>query len=173
MYRIGLECEWWWPYEGFCFVSERPIEVHWDDAKRLHNERGPAILYEDGYSLHAWHGARIPSEWIDDRNFLSPEIALRVDNAEQRRAACEIIGWEKLLSSLGARVIDADDDDTVGQLYEVNHSALGGRAKFLRMYCPTGRWFAEPVPLAMKTALEANSWGWDLPEELYKPRVQA
>jgi hypothetical protein len=173
MDRIGSQCEWWWPYEGICFVSEKPVHIKWDDQKRLHSETGSAIEYADGYSLYSWHGTRIPEEWIKNKSKLTPDIALKWENAEQRRCACEIIGWEKLLNDMGAVLIDKDEDDMVGQLYEVDHPALGGKAKFLRMYCPTGRWFAEPVPPEMKTALESNSWGWDLPKEIYKPRKQA
>jgi glyceraldehyde 3-phosphate dehydrogenase len=33
MDRIGSLCEWWWPYEGFCFVSEKPTSIKWDDEK--------------------------------------------------------------------------------------------------------------------------------------------
>lgn len=170
--NISSQCEWWWPYEGVCFVSEKPVTTKWDGPV-LHGETGPAVKYEDGYSMYVWRGTRVPEKWIEDKSYITPEVALTWDNVEQRRCAMEIIGYEKLLKKMKAKLIDKDDDPTVGELYAVDHEALGGRAKFLRMYCPTGRWFAEPVPPDMKTALEANAWGWDLPAEIYKPRIQA
>ena len=172
MERISTQCEWWWPYEGICVVSQRPTDVKFDDQRRLHSEAGPSVTYADGYSLYAWHGTRVPEEWIKNPGSLKAEDALKWENAEQRRAAFEIIGWEKFLKMMGAKLLDKDDDPTVGELYEVTHDAIGGTSKFLRMYCPTGRWFAEPVPPEMKTALEANAWGWDLPKEMYKPELQ-
>ena len=160
-------------HHEFCIVSDRPRVLKVDDQNRPHCETGPYIQWADGMGLFAWHGTMIPKEWILDKKSITPEIALKWENAEQRRCAMEIIGWNNMLTLMGAKLIDKDEDDTVGQLYEVNHTALGGKCKFLRMYCPTGRWFAEPVPPEMKTALQANSWGWGLEDWEYKPRVQS
>ena len=163
----------WWPNMNFIMACERPTSIRFDDEGRLHSETGKSIEWPDGWGLYSWHGTTIPGEWIEDKNSLTPDIALTWENAEQRRAACEIIGWNSLLEKMGARLIDKDEDDTVGRLYEVNHEALGGRCRFLQMYCPTGRWFAEPVPPDMKTAPAANAWGWGLNPGEYKPTFQS
>ncbi len=164
---------YWWPNKRFIIACDRPRSIKRDPNGQLHSETGLAIEYRDGWGLYAWHGTVIPAEWIEQRDNLTPDVALKWQNAEQRRAACEIIGWDNLLQRLGAKLINKDSDDTIGQLYEVNHGALEGRARFLRMYCPTGRWFAEPVPLEMKTALEANAWGWGLEAHQYNPTTQS
>ena len=165
-------CGWVWWHENVLAISDRPAFIHRDDQGRLHSETGPAIGYRDGWAISCWHGTAVPHEWIADRS-VTPEIALTWENAEQRRAACEIVGWEKLLAGMGAKLIDRDPEPTVGELYEVNHPAIGGRGRFLRMYCPTGRWFAEPVPPDVKTALEANAWGFGLEPHEYRPSFQS
>ncbi len=172
MKRIGFECEWWWPYEGFCFVSERPKYVRFDDG-RLHGENGPAVEYDDGYALYAWRGTRIPEEWIKDKSSITPDIALTWENAEQRRAAIEIVGWDNVLKKLKSKTIDKDEDPMIGELIEVKHASLGETAeRFLRVKCGTGRWFAIPVPPEMKTALEANAWTYNLKPEQYTVEVR-
>ena len=157
----------------FTIISDRPEIIKIDEAGRLHCENGPAVKWRDGMEQYYWRGVGIEDRWITDKKSLTPEIALKWENAEQRRAAMEIIGWQNLLTLLNAKEIDKDQDPTVGILYEADHEALGGKCKFLKMYCPTGRWFAEPVPPEMQTALEANAWGFDIPPTLYKVRVQA
>ena len=65
-------------------------------------------------------------------------------NVEQRRAACELVGWVNILSQLNAKTIDIDDDD-IGTLLEVEIPD-SGKEKFLQVKCGTGREFALPVP---------------------------
>jgi hypothetical protein len=118
---------------------------------------GPAVRYRDGFSVYAVHGVRVPAEWIENKQSLSPQTALTHENIEQRRAAAEIIGWDRVLSELNATTIDKDEDPMVGELLEVNIPDIG-RERFLRVVCGTGRKFALPVPREMTTALQANAW---------------
>ena len=171
MKRIGFECEWWWPYEGICFVSERPIETNWDDRGLLHGENKPAVLYQDGYSMFMWHGTRVPEDWIKDKSSLTPKVAITWNNIEQRRAACEILGWAKILKELNAKTIQKDEDPQIGELLEVDIPDIG-REKFLRVLCGTGREFAMPVPPEMTSALQANAWTYGLEPSEYNPEIR-
>lgn len=158
--ELSKSAGWAMPYEGICYVSERHNVLRLDDEGLLHCEDGPAYSYPDGYSIYSWHGTTIPKEWIIDRDNMKAETALTWPNIEQRRAACEIIGWETILIQLKAVVIDEDDDPQIGTLVECVIPDIG-KERFLRVLCPTGRKFALPVPPNMKTALEAQAWGWD------------
>lgn len=152
---------WLSVFEDTVIFQEKPTAIRFDDQNRLHCEAGPAIEYEDGYSLYAWHGTTIPAEWIVKRSELTPKIALAQTNTEIRRAACEIVTWARILRELKATVIDADEDPMIGTLVEVNIPAIG-REKFLKVLCGTGREFAIPVPPTMKKALEANAWTFNI-----------
>lgn len=174
---VGLELEkitglleltqhtgWYNAYEDVVVFQHRPEYIKMDDTNRLHCENGPAIRYRDGYSVYSWHGTRIPSEWIENKKSLTPEIALTWSNIEQRRCAAEILGWDNVIQQLNSVVIDEDGDPEIGTLLEVDIPEIG-REKFLRVKCGTGRMFCIPVPPNMKTAIEAQAWTWDLTVE--------
>jgi hypothetical protein len=163
---------WYLPHKNICWVSERHTTLKVDDRGRLHCEDGPALEYPDGFGIYAWHGTKIPEEWIKDKKSLTPEIALKHQNMEQRRAACEILGWAKILKQLNAKSIDRDEDPQIGELLEVDIPDIG-KEKFIRVLCGTGREFAIPVPPEMKTALQANAWTYGIEDfKAYKPEVR-
>ena len=171
--RLSSVAGWCWFFRGAAIITDRPELLRRDNENRLHCENGAALRYRDGFSVHAWHGTRVPAEWIEDKSSLTPETALTWRNIEQRRAACEILGWDSILSNLNARVINADGDQEIGTLVEVDLPD-SGRERFLRVKCGTGRQFALPVPPEMETALQANAWtfGYDATTDFIKPEVR-
>ena len=148
-------------HEKFCIVSDFPEYIKLDDRGRPHCETGQSHRWRDGFSIYSWHGVQVPREWIEDKPSLKPETALKWSNIEQRRAACEIIGWDRILAELNAKTINKDDDPMIGELVEVDLPEAG-KERFLRVLCGTGRRFAIPVPREMKTALQANAWSYDM-----------
>lgn len=164
---LSKYCGWVSFYDDTVVFQHRPEVIKFDDQNRLHCEDGPAIRYRDGYSLYSWHGTRVPAEWIEKKSELTAKIALTWENIEQRRCACEIIGWATILRELDSTVIDSDVDPMVGNLLEVNIPDIG-REKFLQVLCGTGRTFAIPVPPECKTALEANAWSYNISPDLLK-----
>ena len=152
-----------------CYVSDRPVILNIDDRGLPHCEDGPAIQYADGFSLHAWHGVKFPQQWAT--TLPRPAEALKWPNIEQRRVACEMLGWDRILDELNAVVINKDNDPEIGELVSVNIPDIGDE-KFLRVRCGTGRNFALPVPQDMKTALEANAWTWGLEPNEYRPEIR-
>lgn len=147
----------------FCVVSDRPEVLKVDEQNRPHCSEGPSHRWRDGWELYHWHGVRVPKAWIADSKNLDPKTALTWHNIEQRRAAAEIIGWKRVLEQLSPKVINKSKDPEIGELIEVELPDAG-IARFLRVRCGTGRDFVLSVPREMKTALEANSWSYDVPE---------
>lgn len=165
LFAVAQTCGWVSVFENLAVVQERPLHVKFDEQNRLHSENGPAIMFRDTFSVYSWHGTRIPAEWIRDKS-LDAKTALTWENIEQRRAACEILGWVNVLKELNAKVIDEDEDPMIGTLLRVDIPDIG-EEQFLRVLCGTGREFAIPVPPTVKTALEANSWTYGIdPEQL-------
>jgi hypothetical protein len=162
--KIAKCCGWVSFYEDTVVFQHRPETILLDDQNRLHCENGPAIRYRDGFSIYSWHGVRIPAEWIEEKHNLTPQVALTWENIEQRRCACEILGWAKILLELNSKVIDSDEDPMIGNLLEVNIPDIGTE-KFLQVVCGTGRTFAIPVPPECNTALEANAWTYGVAPE--------
>jgi hypothetical protein len=159
-------------HPNFCIVSDFPTVLKMDDQNRAHGQDGPSHRWADGFELYHWHGVRIPNEWIKTPGHLTAKMAITWQNIEQRRAACEILGWVKVLDELGAKVVDEDADPEIGTLLEVVLPDAG-KEKFLRVQCGTGRTFALPVPPEMKTAMEANAWTYGLNLDEFKvPEVR-
>jgi hypothetical protein len=159
-------------HEKFCIVSDFPEVLKIDEQNRAHGQEGPSHKWRDGWSLYHWHGVAVPEHWIMNKQSLTAKEAITWENIEQRRVACEILGWAKILRELDAKVINEDGDPEIGTLVEVNLADIG-KEKFLRVLCGTGREFAIPVPPEMKTALEAQSWTWNLsPDEFKIPEVR-
>ena len=148
-------------------VSDRPSAIHLDEEGRLHCETGPAIQYRDGWGVYAFRGTRIPAEWIEAPEKLTAQVALSWENIEQRRAACELLGWHKILDELNAKSIDKHDNPQVGELVEVQLPDLDRPSRYLRVRCGTGRDFAVGVPNDVTTALGAQAWLTGLPESLF------
>jgi hypothetical protein len=166
-------------HENFCVVSDFPEFIKTDEQGRAHCDNGPSHRYRDGWALYNWHGTPVPEQWIDEKHLLTAGEALTWPNVEQRRAACEILGWANILQQLDAKVIDDDRDPEIGQLLAVNLPGVPGfantiPARFLRVRCGTGRDFCICVPTNMQTAIQAQAWmiGLD-PEQFKRPEVRA
>lgn len=153
-----------------CHVIERPEMIKMDNGL-LHNEFGPSIRFRDGFEVYSWRGTRIPKEWITDKGSIDVMTAINWPQVEQRRAAAEIIGWDKVISQLNPVVIDRDDPE-IGTLLEVNIPDIG-KERFIQVLCGTARQFALPVPPDTKTALAAQAFLHNIPlEEFLLPEIR-
>jgi hypothetical protein len=164
-------------HQEFCIVSDFPETLKIDDQNRPHCENGPSHRWRDGWSLYFWHGVQVPQEWIEDKTSLTARVALTWQNVEQRRAACEIVGWARIIDELGGRVIDADEDPEIGTLISVTLPGDDDQpevpARFIRVKCGTGRDFAICVPETVSTAIEAQAWMLGLPTNTFlKPEIR-
>lgn len=164
---------WWWPHREFVIVCERPTMIERDSQGRLHAEHGPAMAFPGGWGFASWHGVRVPREWIENRATLDPKIALTWPNIEQRRAAAEMIGWDRVLTGMDMHIIDADPDPEIGTLFRSDLPDAPA-SLFLRVRCPTARDFVVPIPSDGKllTARAANAWTYGLEADEYKPEVR-
>ena len=161
---------WWSAFKNIVIFQDRPEFIKFDDQNLLHSESGPAIKYRDGFSVYCWHGTRIPSEWIEDKNHLTPEICFNWENADQRVCAFAIYGWDKILDSVEHKVIDEDYDPKIGKLVEADFNDGMGPRRFIVAHCPTGRAISVPVDHERKysTALEANAATYGCSPEQYR-----
>ena len=119
-YEATLESAcWWWPHRDFVIVSERPSAVHReraDPAKprgwgshRLHCEDGPAVGFQDGWGVWAWHGTRVTRQIIEQPETLTIEQISAETNAEVRRVMVERMGWERFCAVAKMKLIHIDE----------------------------------------------------------------
>ena len=172
LFEFAKHCGWALLYDEMVVLTHKPLFIKMDENDLLHCEDGLAIKYGDGAGVAAWHGTRIPAEWILDKSTLTPKVLLAWENIEQRRCACEIIGWATALELMESVVIDKDEDETIGTLMEVDIPDIG-KEKFLVAVDPNvGKRVGLPVPPEMKTALEANSWTYGIDPFDFKPNFR-
>jgi hypothetical protein len=173
MERIGEQCEWWWPYENIVVASQKPVAVRWDDQRRLHAEDRAAVEYADGYGLYAWHGTRLPEQWVLQRETINPTEILKEPNVETRAAGAACIGWPRMLSALDYRVIDSDPDPSHGELIELKLDGLPRPGRFLKAECPRNGIIVEGVPFEINTVIAAQAWRVGLePSEFSYPEIR-
>jgi len=157
------ECSGMYAYKNIAFCFDRP-KTKFDENNLLHCEDDYAMKFNDGYGFCAWHGTRVPDDWILKKS-LDAKTVITWENTEQRRAAYEIYGWVNILSELNSVTIDKNSDDYHGELLEVDIPDIG-KEKILKYKCGTGRWFASPVSPHNKTAIQAQAELRGLPEAI-------
>ena len=169
----AIHGSWRYMHPNFCIISDRPEFIKFDENRLPHCESGPSHQWRDGWRIYHWHGISIPPEWIEEKTSLTAAQALTWENIEQRRCACEIVGWNRILKELNAVTINHDDDPQIGDLVEVDIPDIG-RERFLRVLCGTGREFAIPVPPHITTAIQGQAWtyGYDDATSFVKPEVR-
>lgn len=162
------------PFDDICLVSQKPVEIHFKD-KKLHNETGPAIKYNDGFCVYALNGVRVTKELVETPwDALDPNIMLKERNAEVRREIVRKIGIERVIEKLGAEVIDKDKKQVAGveHEYELLLFDIGNDNKcpYLKMINPSiGTYHIEGVHPDCKTVSDALAWRngtKDMPSQL-------
>ncbi|MFF2041544.1 DUF6745 domain-containing protein [Kitasatospora sp. NPDC058170] len=170
--EVARGAGWWWPYERVALVSERPLELHRDEAGRLDRADGPALAYADGFALHAWRGMPVPADFLGGLGTVTVERIREEENAELRRVMLEHYGYERYLADSGAEPLHRDEtgvlwriqlpDDEAVVMVEVVNSTAEPDGTF-RTY-----WLR--VPPSTRTARAGVAWTFGIPEAEYHPQ---
>lgn len=162
---------WWAPYEEWCMISDRPVEIKIDEDGALHCETGPAYTGRGGLKYYAWRGQEIPGEWIEDPDSITPDILFGWENVDQRAVAAEIVGWPKILQMVEAELLDQHEDPQIGSLYRAQIPGLG--PVHVHIYqCGTGRTMGDPVPRYVTTAMQAEEVSYEVEADAYAPEFR-
>ena len=172
LFQLAMSAGWAIPHANICWVSERHHILSRNDRGLLHSIVGPAVAYPDGWKIYAVNGIRVKETWITHTSELTASDVFKEQNAEVRRAGCELIGWDRVLSGIDARLIDDDGDPFIGTLYE---GQIPGAKPcgFLKVRCGTKREFVIPVEAGLGTAIAAQAWIQNVaPSKWTKPEVR-
>lgn len=132
-----------YPFEGTCFVVERPLRVSVNERGDLHNTTEKALEYRDGFGFYCLTGRKVP-EWVvkQDPKTWTKEQVLSEPNTEVRREIIRKIGIQTAISLLGAVTIHSKDysgakhflthEGRAYELLEVDFGT-GGKRKYLKM----------------------------------------
>jgi hypothetical protein len=167
MLEISRSCGWWYPFENFVILTSKPRKIELDGDCGLHNENGYSIEYPDGWGFCSWHGIRVPKEWIFNKGNVDPHLAITWDNVQQRRALCEILGWEKIVEHVNPKKIY---EDKYGILLEIEMNDDHLPARFVKVICPsTGGKYILRVDPTVASAHEGVAATFGLTKDQYSP----
>lgn len=114
----------WWPFPGVVILSERPVEIHFNEKFRLHREDGPAAVFRDGSRVWAWNGCPLQKEWIFHPEKI-PRAELRQLDPTFRQYAETRVGAPKLkLSTILKRALPTASEKRVSLLKRHNRGSL-------------------------------------------------
>lgn len=100
---------WWWPFEDFCVMTDRPSHIHTDEQNRLSSTETSAIGWRDGWGLHLVNGISVPSDIIEDKSSITIARITHENNQELRRIMTDLYGHERFMKDAGGRVIAEDE----------------------------------------------------------------
>lgn len=166
---LARSCGWWWPRDGVCVVAERPLVLRTERVEdpyglvRLHHGTGPAVAFPDGWTVHAWHGTRVPS-WVIDAPTAERIMAER--NVEVRRCALEHLGWPAFVAGAGLALLgSAVDPGNPGcelRLYDGSATRLLLVVNGSVERDGTRRHYGLRVPAEIDHPLDAAGWTYGL-----------
>jgi hypothetical protein len=154
--EVDRSCNWWWPYEGICVLSDRPEICSMVDG-RLHSTTGPAVRFRDGWST--W---RIGGVQVDEQIVMTPETQriaqIRSEsNAEVKRIRIERFGWDRYLRETDAVILDKRRNDVEATRECLMRGPDGETV--LVCACPsTARIYALVVEPGIITCEDAQNW---------------
>lgn len=171
---VAASAGWWWPYERTAIVCERPVALHRDEAGRLNRADGPALVYPDGFALHAWHGMPVPAEFLDGLAGLTPLRIREEENAELRRVMLEHYGYDRYLAETGAEPVHRDETGVLWRIRLEGDEPLAMVEVVNSTPEPDGthRTYWLRVPPGTATAKEGVAWTFGLTEAEYEPQRQ-
>ena len=168
------EAGWWWAFEPLCVIAAPPLQIAVDSQGRLHNESGPALVFQDGWSLYCLHGVNVPANAILAPHTITVDQIDQQMNIECCRALIECYGLGRYLTNSGAVEIHRD---SYGILYR---RQTGAREPLVAVKVvnstpePDGsyREYFIRVPPAVTTAHEAVAWSFGLSPAAYHPHFE-
>jgi hypothetical protein len=91
-----------YPLKHMTIVSEKPLEIHLNEARVLHRDGGPALVYDGmgDFAVHSLNGVRVPA-WLaeTDAEALKLDQYHSISNADVRAEFVRKVGIERFLDS--------------------------------------------------------------------------
>ena len=114
---VAQHCGWLLPYEGVCFVSDRPHQLRLSRQGQLHGEGEVALAFSDGFSLYAHADVRLPEHYghLHPRQWQARWIGEEPDPLLQQ-VLMEGVGYGRLVQELEGKVLDEWGGSSLVQL---------------------------------------------------------
>jgi len=142
-------------------------------ARRLHNENG-AALESVVERLYFWHGVLVPAFVVVKPEWITTQHIADEANVEVRRIMMERYGYERYLTDIGAKRVQADDYGELFRVSRANDSDLVMVRVVNSTPEPNGEYkrYMLRVPPQIERAREGVAWSFGLSEGEYAPAIQ-
>ena len=108
--NLSQETGWHLFYKDIAILSEKPTELYRNGQGRLHNPKGPAIKYADGYELYSLNGISVTKEIATLKpTKITKDLILKETNADIRREIVRKLSPLELVKKLKGKVLDKED----------------------------------------------------------------
>ncbi len=166
------------PFEGICFISEKPKAIHWNNQKQLHKDLGLAVEYSDGWGLYALNGVQVPEYLVmTPSGKLDIEFWKKEKNADIRTEFRNKYGAERM-KKLGKTVDSYKNYKNLNPEWRESKYELVDMAPVFNaiQYAPhldmvnltTGSRHLEPVSPKCKTIQDAIKFRWEEDTDSYE-----
>ena len=168
------ETHWWFECDGIVFAADRPPVLKLDSHGRLHNERGPALDYGDGFALCAIHGVWVEEDCVLHPGGITVERIERESNVEVRRVLTGLYGYARYLKDSGATLVQKDERGRLWRKRRCEDADLVMVEVVNATPEPDGsvRTYLLRVPPHLRTASEAVAWTFGLRSSQYLPSIE-
>jgi hypothetical protein len=159
---LAQHCGWLLPYEGVCFVGDRPQQLRLNGQGLLHGEGEAALAFRDGLTIYAHLGVRLPEHYgrLHPRQWQARWIAEEPDPRLQQ-VLMEGIGYGRLVQELAGQRLDTWGNCS---LIELDMGGLEEPIRLLKRSCAqTQLMDVLRVPPYLRSAQSAACWvHWNL-----------
>jgi hypothetical protein len=173
LWRIGMNAGWVVPYERTCWVSKRPTRIATSADGLLHCADGPALLFEDGWSVHAWKGVPVPSWLIEHPERITLSTIEGDIDPVLRNCMIDIMTPERFVEIGGARLVCKDEFGTLWRkIWWYRDVPIGSWSAVEVVNGTTGtdgcrkRYFLR-VPTHFESACDAVAWTYGMSGDQY------
>lgn len=171
--QVAMNAGWLQPHEYTCWLAERPNLLRSDAQGRLHDARGPALRFPDGWSVYAWKGVEIPRRLVEEPEKITLAAIDTEANVQVRRCMIEIMTPARYVALGGAAKVAEDE---TGVLWRKTWLAYDAWAAVEVINATpeadgTHKHFFLQVPANLRTAREAVAWTYGMRADAYDQLV--
>ena len=122
IYKESSKLSLIYPLNDICFVCEKPIEIHFNENKVLHNETGASIKYKGDFEIYCLNGVKVDKKIVmTAKEKITVNQILKEQNSEIRRELLRKVGIDTFILKSKSKPIEISDD----KIYELYKVKLG------------------------------------------------
>lgn len=167
---LALNVSLYYTHEDTVIFARKPTSIVMVDSA-LHNERGPAIEFADGFAIWSIRGNQVNEQIVmrpetltveqvdaETNNDIQSIMLSRFGGVNEDGSAMPNLGWSRYIRECGAELLDSRQNDVDNMIELLYNTKAHGRR--LVVTCPTGRMFVLGVQTTSSTDTCEGAQAW-------------